>query len=136
MLVISLVLSDACAVPKGSPPTEKQMVTVQTVATVGNVTNFANYATVDVGFTYCVEKQSIETIFTQTLTNKSCIGYFYTDKDYGSRWVETTNNEYIFANVYTDKDYGNGYTKNVSWVIGGCTNLSPPIASFTNPIIT
>lgn len=136
MLVSGFVLS-VDAVPKGSPPLiETQMVTVQTVVTVDQVVNFVNFAIVDVGFNYCVEKQSIKTIYTKTFSTKSHVGYFYTDKDYGSRWVETTNSKIKYANWITDKDYGNRFIQNISWSIGGCTNLSPPIPSFTNPIIT
>lgn len=126
MFIISFAISDASAVPKGSPPSEKQMVTVQTVATVDQVVNFKIYAIGDVGFSYCVEKQSANIINTEICAIKPCSGYVYTDKDYGSQCVKAIN--YI--------ENKNKYNKNVSWLICWYGYISPHLQSFTSPIIT
>ena len=109
MFLVSFVLS-ANAVPKGSPPTEKQLVTVQTVATVDQV---VNPVTIDVTVVnYCVEKQSINYISTSTKSGAH------------------------YAIVYTDSDYGNTYAQNLVGVKMVGYNINPTPVSFMNAITT
>ena len=110
MLVFSFALSAAIAAPKGSPPTEKQIVTVQSTVVVDQVVNFTITTQVNVVLNYCVEKQLIKNIDTQNAINH---GYVYT---------------------CTNKDYGSG---NINWIIEKYDKISlPPILPFMSAIIT